>query len=203
MRSFIGLDLSAQEKLALDDWRTQSMPDYGVAPVKSRNHSKQAQGPATPQCVPVANFHMTLCFLGHITEIQHEALLDALDTINLPPFSLTLDGFGAWSGPKIQFAAPLTIPEPLSLLASACRKAAREAHIQVENREYKPHVTVLRKANNSTPLPLIAPKVACTFNAFHLFESVSGKSGVQYPIRQSWSLDAGSSIRERLRQGIL
>ncbi len=68
MRSFIGLDLSATEKLALDSWRQQALPE--VMPrqwvksesIRSRKSSNKrydhtnSQGPAQPYAVPAANF---------------------------------------------------------------------------------------------------------------------------------------------------
>ncbi len=214
MRSFIGLDLSATEKLALDSWRQQALPE--VMPrqwVKSevtrtrksgnkRNEHISNQGPAVPYAVPAANFHITLCFLGEINHRQHEALVYELDHLDSEPFSLTLDATGLWNGPKILFAAPTDTPKALNELAKLSRKAARKAAIEVESREYKPHVTLVRKATSTLPLPLYSPTVDVHISAFHLFESVSTPQGVTYPIRQSWPLKHNMSVREKLRRGI-
>ena len=211
MRCFIGLDLSATEKLALDSWRQQALPEIMPrqwlknATAGSRKHSKQqseSQGPALPYAVPAANFHITLSFLGEISHRQHEALIYELDQLISEPFSLTLDATGLWNGPKILFAAPSNIPNSLSELAKLSRKAARKASIQVESREYKPHVTVVRKATSTLPLPLYSPNVDVHVSAFHLFESVSTPQGVTYPIRQTWPLKHNMSVREKLRRGI-
>ena len=99
MRSFIGLDLSATEKLALDSWRQQALPE--VMPrqwVKSestrsrkstnaRYDHTNSQGSAQPYAVPAANFHITLSFLGEINHRQHEALVYELDQLVSEPFS--------------------------------------------------------------------------------------------------------------------
>lgn len=211
MRCFIGLDLNATEKLALDSWRQQALPEIMPrqwlknATAGSRKHGKpqtESQGPALPYAVPAANFHITLSFLGEISHRQHEALIYELDQLISEPFSLTLDATGLWNGPKILFAAPSNIPKALSELAKLSRKAARKASIQVESREYKPHVTVVRKATSTLPLPLYSPNVDVHVSAFHLFESVSTPQGVTYPIRQSWPLKHNMSVREKLRRGI-
>ncbi|WP_394222990.1 RNA 2',3'-cyclic phosphodiesterase [Alteromonas gracilis] len=211
MRCFIGLDLSATEKLALDSWRQQALPEIMPrqwlknATAGSRKHGKQqseSQGPALPYALPAANFHITLSFLGEISHRQHEALTYELDQLISEPFSLTLDATGLWNGPKILFAAPSNTPKALSELAKLSRKAARKASIQVESREYKPHVTVVRKATSTLPLPLYSPNVDVHVSAFHLFESVSTPQGVTYPIRQSWPLKHNMSVREKLRRGI-
>ena len=206
MRCFIGLDLSATEKLALDSWRQQALPEVmprQITPSSAKGFSNGGpQGSTQPYAVPAANYHITLCFLGSITHRQHEALIYELDNLVAEPFSLTLDSTGVWNGPKILFSAPENPPEPLMSLAKASRKAARRASIQVENKPYKPHVTMVRKATAALPLPLYSPNVEVHASAFHLFESVSTPQGVTYPIRHSWALKHSMSVREKLRRGI-
>lgn len=213
MRCFIGLDLSASEKLTLDSWRQQALPEVmprqfpsnaskGVPKRALPNVMNSPQGSTQPYAVPASNYHITLCFLGSITHRQHEALIYELDNLVSEPFSLTLDSTGIWNGPKILFSAPETPPESLMLLAKASRKAARRASIQVENKPYKPHVTMVRKATAALPLPLYNPSVEVHASAFHLFESVSTPQGVTYPIRHSWALKHNMSVREKLRRGI-
>jgi 2'-5' RNA ligase len=213
MRSFIGLDLSATEKLALDSWRQQALPEVMPRDKRVTHYSKNKRsdtvgqsmgkhGVAQPYAVPPANYHITLCFLGDITHRQHESLVYELDQVTSEPFTITLDATGLWSGPKILFSAPSVIPAALADLAKYTRKAARAAAIEVENKEYKPHVTMVRKANSALPLPLYSPCVDVHSGAFHLFESVSTPQGVTYPIRQSWSLKHNMSVREKLRRGI-
>ena len=213
MRSFIGLDLAPVEKMALDDWRQQALPEISKRPDTSANTPKarkmrgkqRAAGisPALPYAVPAANYHMTLCFLGHINPRQHEAVCQALDDIVCEPFDVHLNATGVWNGPKILFAAPDSPPSTLFDLERYTRKAARQAAINVEGREYKPHVTLIRKATATTPVPLLAPDVVMHVNAFHLFESVSTPSGVTYPVRHSWPLRENLSVREKLKRGLL
>lgn len=212
MRCFIGLDLAPAEKLALDSWRQQALPEVfprnAEPETVEKQHKKKRlksafQGPAVPYAVPAANYHITLCFLGSITSSQHEQVIGALSEIARAPFSLNLNTTGIWNGPKILFAAPMTPPEELRLLARDTRKAARRAGIEVDNREYRPHVTLIRKAGPTLPPPLYPPDVEVVAQAFHLFESVSTPSGVTYPIRASWPLEHAVSVREKLKRGLL
>lgn len=200
MRSFIGLDLSATQKLALDAWRQQALPHITT----QAKHSQPLPGmPAIPSAVPVANFHITLAFLDSITARQHDALMQQLDDVQADPIELTLDSTGVWDGPKILYAAPSAPPSSLMKLAKQIRRAARAAGINLDNREYRPHVTLVRKATSATPPPLLPPSLPLQFDAFHLFESMSTQSGVQYPIRHSWRLTPNMSVREQLRQGLI
>ena len=94
MRCFIGLDLSATEKLALDSWRQQALPEVmprqwvkSESPRSRKSANKRydhnsSQGSALPYAVPAANFHITLSFLGEINHRQHEALVYELDQLS-------------------------------------------------------------------------------------------------------------------------
>lgn len=214
MRCFIGLDLTASEKLALDDWRQKALPEITFRHMAKRSDNQRMgikgkkrithdpAGRATPYAIVPANYHITLCFLGNITHRQHDTLISQLDNIELPPFSFSLDTCGIWNGPKILFAAPSSVPNDLLALAKATRKAARAAAIEIENKPYRPHVTLVRKATPALPLPLYSPSIDICVDTFHLFESVSSAQGVSYPIRHSWSLKRVLSIREKLRLGL-
>lgn len=224
MRCFIGLDLHSTEKLALDSWRQQALPEvtarnmFNLSEGRAHNEGRGSEGrrskgkeskgkrrdsgASQPYAVNAANYHMTLSFLGHITHRQHEALVAELDMLVHAPFSLTLDTTGIWNGPKILFAAPQSPPAELMALAKSTRKAARAAAIEVDGKAFSPHVTVIRKATAALPVPLYTPHIEMHASAFHLFESVSTPQGVTYPVRQSWNLKHNMSVREKLRRGI-
>lgn len=199
MRSFIGLDLSAQSKLALEHWREKSLPAQPASHVRNANQPKVPV--RQPKTVPAANFHITLCFLGNINSRQHEAIITALGNIAAVPFEVTLDTTAYWQGPNILLAAPSAPPAGLMELAASVNSAARQADIEVERRDYRPHVTLIRNTKADYPPPLFAPQITCKFSHFHLFESVSTPSGVRYPIRHSWPLLNPSSVREKLQRG--
>ncbi len=201
MRCFIGLDLSPKTKLSLQHWRQQALPGFPQHPAPSRklNHS----GQAFPQAVPAANFHITLSFLGNVTPRQHEDMIKALDEVNAEPLTLRLSDTELWTKPKAFVCLPAQQPEPLGQLVSQVRNCAYNAAIQIDKQDYRPHVTLFRKAKEPFPAPLYAPNIECEFTQFHLFESVSTPSGVHYPIRQSWPLRSALSTREKLRLGLV
>lgn len=202
MRCFIGVDIPAPQKLALDSWRQKALPEILYREDESKSRGKRVDQRALPYAIPPANFHMTLAFLGHIDDRQHETLIEKLSDLRYQPFSFTLDVTGIWNGPKILFAAPSSPPEELMALAKGVRKAAHQSGIGIEGKGFEPHVTLIRKATVATPLPLFPPGIECQIDNFHLFESVSGPRGVSYPIRHSWSLHEVLSVREQLRRGI-
>ncbi|NMH59996.1 RNA 2',3'-cyclic phosphodiesterase [Alteromonas ponticola] len=207
MRCFIGLDLNAQQKLALQSWQQKALPEIRsreqTPPAKRQRKENIRNVHAAPVAVPAANFHITLAFLGDISASQQESLITHLDQIHAHPISLQLTQSGYWQKPKIVFVAPSSLPQSLAALHTQVRKAARAASIETESRDYQPHVTVLRKAPPTLPPPLFLPDIQCEFTAFHLFESVSTASGVTYPIRHSWKLTPNLSTREQLRRGLI
>ena len=207
MRSFIGLDIAGPQKMALETWREQALPEVSrrdaLPTKKSRKRAAQDLSPAQPYAVPTVNLHMTLCFLGSITPRQHEALIHEIDQLRYQPFDVYLNSTGIWNGPKILHVAPESPPEELMALARGVRKASRAAGIAVDGKEYRPHITMIRKAGPTLPLPLFMPDITCHFSDFHLFESVSTPGGVTYPIRHSWPLQHQLSVREKLKRGLL
>lgn len=203
MRYFIGLDLTPTAKLALEHWREKALPEVSsqrIAPEKRRQSSLKIIQPVP---VPAANYHLTLAFLGTITNTQHDQIMQLLDRIEAAPISLTLNTIDRWIGPKILFAAPSSENPELFALAKAVRTAARQCNIQLDKNNYSPHVTLVRKVNEELPPPLFNPDITCTFSHFHLFESVSTERGVHYPIRASWQLQTRISVRNQLKQGII
>lgn len=207
MRSFIGLDIAGQHKMALESWREQALPEVprreALASKKSKKRGIQDSSPAQPFAVPTVNLHITLCFLGAISQRQHEALIHEIDHLQYQPFDVHLNTADIWNGPKILHVAPDSPPSELMELARGVRKAARAAGIAVEGKAYRPHVTMVRKAGPTLPLPLFMPDITCHFSDFHLFESVSTPGGVTYPIRHSWNLQHQLSVREKLKRGLL
>lgn len=167
MRYFLGLDPDAKTKLAIESWREKALPAF-------------------PNPVPIANFHVTSLFLGQVSEHQLEQLCTDIDGLDLPAFSMHLNQLGYWSKPKILFVGCQNPPPEAETLAHTLLGFAKQAKIVVQERPYVPHLTLVRKCPEHAPAPLFEPDFTCRFDALHLFESVSGKHGVHYPIRHTW-----------------
>lgn len=169
MRYFLGFDLSVNTKLSIEAWRNKALPQF-----------------ATP--IPIKNFHITSVFLGQITEQQLGNLCQSIDRLALPKFELTFDLLGYWAKPKILWLGNSQINRICHKVTQNLTSESIKAGISVQKRDYIPHITLVRKNTTNPPAPLIEPNFHCKFDQIHLFESISGKSGVQYPIRRSWQL---------------
>ncbi|GAA0853772.1 RNA 2',3'-cyclic phosphodiesterase [Aliiglaciecola litoralis] len=169
MRYFLGFDLAVKSKLDIDAWRHKSLPSFEAA-------------------VPASNFHITAVFLGQITDRQLEMLSLGLDELTMQPQQFSLDMMGYWSKPKILWLGCTNVNDSVYQLYTSLIEVCKKSTIELPNRDYKPHVTLVRKVSANPPAALLAPNFVINVDKLHLFESVSGKQGVHYPIRQSWEM---------------
>lgn len=91
------------------------------------------------------NLHVTLRFVGDIDNRAADEFADALAEIDQPPFSVTVQGLGAFGGndPRTLYAALSPCPQ-IEALARAHDRAARNAGLAALGRKFKPHVTLAR-----------------------------------------------------------
>ncbi|WP_279246632.1 RNA 2',3'-cyclic phosphodiesterase [Candidatus Litorirhabdus singularis] len=152
--------------------------------------------PLLARPVPVANYHMTLAFLGDINEPQLEALIDKTSTLELPSFKLTLDTTGFWSKTGILWLGPSTPPAALNQLAQALGSVASSCQLPVARSQFKPHLTLARRVNPPPGAPLQLPEFSCACSSFALFESSQGKHGVSYHTVAEWALHPSAGKRQ-------
>lgn len=92
---------------------------------------------------PRENLHITLCFYGELDEPVIEELDSALGQVRVSPFDLRLEGAGRFGGgdPSAIWLGVERHPALMDL-ARQCRKAARQAGVEIEKRAYLPHLTL-------------------------------------------------------------
>ena len=93
------------------------------------------------------NLHLTLAFIGE-TDRAEDAKA-ALDSVSLPPVTLTLSVTGhfgdlLWAG--------LERTQALTLTADTVAAALREKGFRIEKRAFTPHVTLVRRARTGSVL---------------------------------------------------
>ena len=125
MRCFIGLDLPLE--------------------IKDRLASLQSGLPETKWVDP-QSFQLTLAFLGDLNSYQHQEVVTALSTIDVPAFQLRLQGldrFGSGSKTRVLWAG--VEPNPiLERLAAAVREKLSSCACQFDSRKFRPHITLSR-----------------------------------------------------------
>ena len=91
------------------------------------------------------NYHLTLRFIGDVDGATARDFESALGEIVAAPFELEVTGLGSFGGgkPRAIFAG-IGPSRWLDALRRANERAAREAGLPPEGRNYKPHVTLAR-----------------------------------------------------------
>jgi 2'-5' RNA ligase len=113
------------------------------------------------RAVAADNIHVTVLFLGHVNEVQQQAMLLAAGQIKPESMRICFDRLAYWKKPTIVCldSSEQTDRNLLSLVESL-NFAASQNGIAVEQRPYVPHVSLLRKAKFLPPLqfePIIDP----------------------------------------------
>jgi 2'-5' RNA ligase len=125
------------------------------------------------------NWHITLVFIGGFPEDDIPALQTATARIRCPRIDLKLSRIDYWKRPKIMCLSAGFVPNGLLDLVSDLEKATAKFGFVPEKREFRPHMTIARKARFFEAVTLAQP-VEIRWSGFRLIESVSTPSGVQY-----------------------
>lgn len=151
---------------------------------------------------PVApeNFHVTIKFLEEINRTQKRELDSGLQR-NLPPvgpLELNISGFGAFpnpSYPRVVWAG-VSPRDPLAEVYQAAEETAQHIDVEPDERDYVPHVTLLRlknpephrkkvidwlKSDEPEDLSFPAPRLV-------LYESQLEEGGPIYKELEAWPL---------------
>jgi len=133
------------------------------------------------------NIHITLAFLGSVRDEVTECLQDQAKIIRADGFKLSLDSLDWRKKPQFVWLAPSFVPDELTNLVMQINKAANDCGIKLEDRPYKPHITLLRKAKRKIPENSFRT-INWNVESFVLAQSVTHPEGVSYTVLNSWRL---------------
>ena len=161
MRLFIAIQLSEEMRAA-------------VARIQDEFRGRGVTGNYTP----VENMHLTMAFIGEYAD--SDAVLDVIDSVQLRPFSIALEGVGAfgdlwWVGLKHS--------EPLEACARRLRRGLSDAGIPFDRKRFSPHITLIRRAERegSSRMPGIeVPRAETRVERLSLMRSDRGRGGMIY-----------------------
>jgi len=106
-------------------------------------------------------------------------------------FELCFDEARYWGHNHIVYAAPGSIPQPLVALVGALEQRLVKHRFVFEQREYKPHVTLLRNARwTDEPLPPVST-VKWQIKDFALVQSVQKDGQGSYRVLARFPLRTG------------
>jgi RNA 2',3'-cyclic 3'-phosphodiesterase len=136
------------------------------------------------------NWHVTLVFIGAFPEAQIPFLQAAAEEVEMAPLRLRFDRLGYWPRAKVAALLPLTTPEPLEKLVVSLEEILKAFDVQPEDRVFRPHITVARRARTFDTIPLARP-VDLEWKRFELVESEPAPSGSRYrPLKQQLPPDS-------------
>lgn len=127
------------------------------------------------------NLHLTLVFIGETN--REDEIEKAIDAVNAQPFTLSIGGLGKFrrNGGDIYWAGV----KPSNELQSVYRQlytALTAAGFKLENREYKPHLTLGREVTlpggfDKNSLNAAVEEMSMSVSAIHLMKSerINGK----------------------------
>ena len=169
MRAFFALATDDDTSAVIERWRDSKLP---------------------PFLKPVAriNFHLTLAFLGEISERQLRDIEVMASSIRVPAFILPLDSTGYWPKQQTYYLAPTHLPDSAFELVSQLKQIANRLDIKVDKRKYQAHLTLARRCELAPPEALTPPDITLDCSEFCLFESTRMKGGVRYDLIDSFDL---------------
>ncbi len=107
-------------------------------------------------CDPV-NLHLTLAFIGSADREYQGCLEAAAAKVCASRFELTLSVFGYFQKPRIVWVGPGESSPALLFLAEQLNNSLRYCGYTPERRDFKPHVTLKRKASKLLKEPGFVP----------------------------------------------
>ncbi len=125
------------------------------------------------------NLHVTLFFVGGFPENDIPSLLTAAHKIECPSIHLKFERIHFWKRPKIICLFARSVPSELLGLVRSVESTAQMFGVEPEDRPYRAHMTIARRAKSFEPITLAQP-LELHWSRFHLIESVSTSSGVKY-----------------------
>lgn len=143
--------------------------------------------------------HMTLVFIGQLARERVPALIEALAAIRAPALCLELDRTACWRPAKVAVLQPGRPPQALFDLVAALETCLADLAIAFDRRPYRPHVTLIRKADcakanpaqgrvSDSPVWGDVRPIVWSVERFVLLESVPTPAGVRYDELGSFAL---------------
>lgn len=136
------------------------------------------------------NIHLTLVFVGEVDASKLEEIRLAVDGIKdsgARAFDFVVEKICYWKRNRIAYAAADGIPRELMDLVSALENALSTAGFVLEQRAYKPHITLMRDASCQA-LPELAEPIVWRVREWILVKSEQTSGGPVYTPIGRWAL---------------
>jgi 2'-5' RNA ligase len=145
--------------------------------------------PEAGRPVAAANLHLTLAFLGEVSDEKQRALAAMAGRIRQPGFGLTLDDAGQWLRSRVVWLGTRQPPRGVLQLANMLRAQAARSGCYQSPLPFHPHITLLRDAGHAVAIPPPGFQWRFPVNDFVLYESVFARGRTRYTPLQRWTLN--------------
>lgn len=131
--------------------------------------------------------HLTLAFLGEVSTEQLETLRVIGQALPLPACELAFDTIGRFARKSIVWVGCREVPPALVEHVHGLHARLREAGFSLDEREFVPHVTLLRNAAHK-PVDMAEWPGSVTWpvREWRLVASRTDPVGAQYQAVESW-----------------
>lgn len=139
----------------------------------------------------IENLHVTLIFLGSVTNEQRICLEQVASEIQLPSFTVQIDRLDYWAKPKTLWAGCTEVPDVLTSFVGQLQKNIESCGFERKLQDYVPHVSLARKVSAGQGKRFceqhesIEP-IEWHVKHFCLMESVTYAEGPVYKVLRSW-----------------
>jgi 2'-5' RNA ligase len=145
-----------------------------------------------PSVYPSEKYHLTLVFIGAVSDGAVQALREIGESQRVERISLRFDRWEYWHGARAVVAATPDRPEPLMRLRAGLGAGLARRGIAFDDKPLRPHITVARKLAQAPVLPELS-EINCTLRALSLVSSVTAPTGSIYTVVDTWPLlDTGA-----------
>ena len=163
MRMFFALWPPAASVEALAAWARQAQPLTGGTLTRAET------------------IHLTLAFLGELSEDRARDAVSAARRVHGEPHVLPIEDAKVWAHNSIVWVGPKQTPPALGLLAQSLRSELSSEGFAIETRPFAAHVTLIRKARRAARLPPL-PDTEWPVTDFTLVRSRPSAEGSSYEI---------------------
>ncbi len=136
--------------------------------------------------VATANVHLTLSFIGSLSENKAQSVAATLAQIapdQFPECEWVLDRVGLFKEARVLWLGGAPCPA-LDAYVRVVQSTLKQLQVKFDTRPFVPHVTVLRRFSTTTPLPQFQLHVPWPLSRPLLMESLSANGTTRYQVVQ-------------------
>lgn len=145
---------------------------------------KQAAQQHQGKVMHTDNLHITLAFLGDVSNAQRACVEAVADSISMTPFNLRLEPIGWFKRPKVLWLGADETPDALMQLVASLNQGLRSCDIALDDRPFATHLTLMRKVQRFNEMKI--EPIDWRVDRFCLVQSFTHPEGVEYKVVKSW-----------------